>query len=117
MATTTLLKKLLHSIPLGRKADPELKAAVAADDPAAFQEAFLAVLAKPVKRIRKQFGNSSLLASWSIDAVDLSGRERELAASLEDLSSRAGRQLTATHKQKQNSGRKSKQGEELFEVR
>jgi len=87
MATATLLKKLLHSIPLGRKADPALKAAVAADDLAAFQNAFLAVIAKPVKRLRKQLGKSALLAGWSIDAVDLSGRERELAASLEDLAS------------------------------
>ena len=87
MATVTLLRKLLHSIPLGRKADPDLKAAVAADDLAAFQKAFLAVIAKPVKRLRKQLGKSSLRAGWSIDAVDLSGRERELAASLEDLAS------------------------------
>lgn len=108
MATTTLLKRFLHSIPLGRKADPDLKAAVSAGDPGAFQNAFLAVLTKPVKRIRKRFGNRSLLASWSIDAVDLSGRERELAASLEALSSQAGRQQTATRRQKHSGSRKSK---------
>jgi hypothetical protein len=41
MATASLVKKFLHSIPLGRKADPALRAAIAADDPDAFQDAFL----------------------------------------------------------------------------
>ncbi len=100
MATVTLLKKLLHSIPLGRKADPDLKAAVAADDLSAFQDAFLAVIAKPVKRLRKQLGKSSLLAGWSINAVDLSGRERELAASLEDLASHGAKKAKTKGKGK-----------------
>ena len=105
MPTASLLKKLLHSIPLGRNADPALRAAVAADDPAAFQEAFLTVIAKPMKRLRKQLGQSSLLATWSVDAVDLSGGERELAASLDDLSSRSVTESRATKKRR---GRKSK---------
>ena len=105
MQTASLLKKLLHSIPLGRNADPALRAAVAADDPAAFQEAFLTVIAKPMKRLRKQLGQSSLLATWSVDAVDLSGGERELAASLDDLSSRSVTESRATKKRR---GRKSK---------
>lgn len=42
MASAALLKKRLHSIPLGRKTDPALRAAVTADDPTAFQAAFLA---------------------------------------------------------------------------
>ena len=46
MASAALLKKRLHSIPLGRKTDPALRAAVTADDPTAFQAAFLAALAK-----------------------------------------------------------------------
>ena len=106
MATATLLKKLLRSIPLGRKADPALRAAVAADDPAAFQNAFLAVLAKPMKRLRKQLRHTSLLASWSVDAVDLSGRERELAAALDDMSPHSTKQSRATVKIK---GKKRKQ--------
>lgn len=107
MPTASLLKKLLRSIPLGRKADPALRAAVAADDPAAFQEAFLAMLAKPVKRLRRQLGNRPLLAAWSVDAVDLSGRERELAASLDELSSRAAKHATAKHRK--SKGKKGKQ--------
>jgi hypothetical protein len=107
MPTASLLKKLLRSIPLGRKADPALRAAVAADDPAAFQEAFLAMLAKPVKRLRRQLGNRPLLAAWSVDAVDLSGRERELAASLDELSSRAAKHAPAKHRK--SKGKKGKQ--------
>jgi len=106
MATATLLKKLLRSIPLGRKADPAVRAAVAADDPAAFQNAFLAVITKPMKRLRKHLRYTALLASWSVDAVDLSGRERELAASLDELPSRSEKQSHAKVKVK---GRKSRQ--------
>lgn len=106
MTTASLLKKLLHSIPLGRKADPALRAAVTANDPAAFQDVFLAVIAKPMKRLRKQLRQNSLLATWSVDAVDLSGRERELAASLDDLTSRATKHSRETKKRK---GKKSKQ--------
>ena len=106
MQTASLLKKLLHSIPLGRKADPALRAAIAADDPAAFQDAFLGAIAKPKKRLRKQLRQFTLLATWSVDVVDLSGRERELAASLDDLASRSAKQsrTTKTHK-----GKKGKQ--------
>ena len=103
MASAALLKKRLHSIPLGRKTDPALRAAVTADDPTAFQAAFLAALAKPKKRLRKYLRQSSLLAAWSVDAVDLSGRERELAASLDDLSSRSAKQ---SRPQKKHKGKK-----------
>ncbi len=98
MATTSLVKKFLHSIPLGRKADPALREAIAADDPVAFQEAFLKAIARPGKRLRKRLGKSPLLATWSVDVVDLSGRERELAASLDDLSSRPTKQSGRTKK-------------------
>ncbi len=100
MQTASLLKKLLHSIPLGRKADPALRAAIAADDPVAFQDAFLGAIAKPKKRLRKLLGQSPLLATWSVDVVDLSGRERELAASLDDLTSRSAKQSRETKKHK-----------------
>lgn len=105
MATQTMLKKVLHAIPLGRKADPDLKAAVASDDLSAFQDAFLAVLSKPVKRLRKQLGHSPLLATWSIDAVALSGRERELSASLEELTSRKKKKGKIRGKDKARSSR------------
>ena len=88
MATVSLLKKLLHAIPLGRNADPELRKAVADDDFAAFQAAYMAAIEKPAKRLRKLLGEAPLLAAWSEVSVDLSGRERELAVSLDDVSSR-----------------------------
>lgn len=106
MATASLVQKFLHSIPLGRKADPAVRAAIAADDPAAFQDAFLEAIAKPRKRLRKLLGPSPLLATWSVDVVDLSGRERELAASLDDLTSRSAKQTRSTKKHK---NKKSKQ--------
>ena len=106
MATASLVKKFLHSIPLGRKADPALRTAIAADDPVAFQDAFLEAIAKPKKRLRKLLGQSPLLATWSVDVVDLSGRERELAASLDDLTSRSTKRSRTTKKYK---GKKSKQ--------
>ncbi|MDA1229275.1 MAG: hypothetical protein O2856_00745 [Planctomycetota bacterium] len=107
MPTTALLKKLLHSIPLGRKADPALRVAVAGDDLSGFQEAFLAAIAKPVKRLRKQLKRSSLLAAWSCDAVDLTGRERELAASLEDVASHTDQRLRTKGKNKRKKRRRS----------
>jgi hypothetical protein len=108
MPTVSLLKKLLRSIPLGRKADPDVRAAFAADDPALFQKAYLAVLAKPAKRIRKQLKSRSLLAAWSVDSVDLNGRERELAASLDDLAAREAKHRLGKHKKgKVKKGRRS----------
>lgn len=57
-----------------------------AKDLTAFQAAFVAALAKPMKRLKKKtHGSAALLALWSAASVDLSGRERELAASLDDL--------------------------------
>lgn len=116
MPTTTLLKKLLHSIPLGRKADPALRAAVAADDLPGFQDAFLSAIAKPVKRLRKQLRNSCLLAAWSCDAVDLTGRERELAASLEDVASHNEKKLRTKSKKKQKKGKRSSAASKYDEV-
>ena len=100
MATAAFVKRFLHSVPLGRKVDPAVRVAIAADDPVAFQDAFLEAIAKPRKRLRKLLGKSSLLATWSVDAVDLSGRERELAASLDDLTSRSAKRCRSTGKNK-----------------
>lgn len=88
MPTGSLLKKILHSIPLGRKAAPDLRRAVADDDIEAFQAAYLSALDKPLKRLRKLLREAPLLAAWSENTVDLNGRERQLAASLDDLSCR-----------------------------
>ena len=83
---TTVSQRLLRSLPLHRQADSTLRAAVKANDLAAFQEAFVAAIAKPLKRLRKRTGDRALLALWSEDSVELSGRERELAVSLDVLS-------------------------------
>lgn len=83
---TTVSKRLLRSLPLHRRADAALRAAVKANDLAAFQEAFVAAIAKPLKRLRKRTRDRDLLALWSEDSVELSGRERELAVSLDELS-------------------------------
>ena len=83
---TTISRRLLRSLPLHRRTDTALRAAVKADDLVAFQEAYVAAIAKPLKRLRKKTGNHDLLALWSEDSVELSGRERELAVSLDELS-------------------------------
>jgi len=115
MPTASMLKKLLRSIPLGRKADPDVRTAVASDDPAAFQRAFLAVLARPVKRIHKQLKSRGLLASWSVDAMDLNGRERELAASLDDLSVRVSERSSGKHKKPKGKKGQRSQVESRFD--
>ena len=73
-----------------------LRKAITADDAVAFRAAYLEDLARPLKRLRKKLKSATLLALWSESAIELSGRERELAASLDeisshDLKSRAGR--------------------------
>ena len=109
MATVTLLKKLLHSIPLGRKADPDLKAAVAADDLPLFRMRFWLYLQSQRSDFASNLGQSPLLAAWSIDAVDLSGRERELAASLEELTSHKKKKAKTRGKDKEKNSRESRE--------
>lgn len=62
-----------------------LRKAIAEDDISAFQKAYLGDLARPLKRLRKQAAKLPLLALWSEDTIELSGRERELAASLDEM--------------------------------
>lgn len=72
----------------------DLRKAITADDVEAFQAAFLEELSRPLKRIRKQLGESPLLALWSESSIELAGRERELAAALDEMatsSSQRGR--------------------------
>ena len=107
MASATLRpKRLARFFPLGRKASPVLREAITADDAAAFQDAWLEALAKPLKRLKRNLPDK-LLAMWSADSVELNGRERELAASLDQLfetSSGSRRKRSATSKKRRRQG-------------
>ena len=86
MATTTSRsRKSLRDFSANRRMSDGLRKAISADDAVAFQSAFLADLARPLKRLRKQLHRSPLLALWSESAIELSGRERELAATLDEM--------------------------------
>ena len=63
----------------------DLRKAITADDVAAFQAAFLGELSRPLKRIRRQLHERPLLALWSESSIELAGRERELAAALDEM--------------------------------
>jgi hypothetical protein len=64
----------------------DLRKAITADDVEAFQAAFLEELSRPLKRIRKRLSEKPLLALWSESSIELAGRERELAAALDEMS-------------------------------
>ena len=86
-ATTAKSKKNLRSFSGSRRMSAPLRKAITTDDVVAFRDAFLEDLARPLKRLRKKLKSSTLLALWSEGAIELSGRERELAASLDEISS------------------------------
>ena len=86
-ATTAKSKKNLRSFSASRRMSAALRKAITTDDVVAFRDAFLEDLARPLKRLRKKLKSSTLLALWSDGAIELSGRERELAASLDEISS------------------------------
>ncbi len=89
MATTTSKsKKALRLFPVNRRMSAALRKALSADDIAAFHEAYVEEFARPQKRLRKHLKSLPLLALWSESHVELSGRERELAASLDEMTAR-----------------------------
>jgi hypothetical protein len=67
----------------------KLRQAVERGTPAEFHKEFCRHLRKPARRLRNLIGDNQLLALWSVDLLELNGRERELAASIEDMLSRA----------------------------
>lgn len=86
MATTTSRsKKALRFFPVSRRMSADLRKAIQADDVEAFQAAWLEDLSRPLKHLRKELKGSPLLALWSESTIELSGRERELAASLDEM--------------------------------
>jgi len=95
---TTASKKLLRSLPVNRRTPASFRDAIAADDLEAFQKAFNSELSRPLKRLRKLLQDEPLLALWSENTMELNGRERELAASIDEL----------THRPKVRAGRRKK---------
>lgn len=63
----------------------DLRKAITVDDVEAFQTAFLEELSRPLKRIRRWLNEQPLLALWSESSIELAGRERELAAALDEM--------------------------------
>lgn len=63
----------------------DLRKAITLDDVEAFQTAFLEELSRPLKRIRRWLNEQPLLALWSESSIELAGRERELAAALDEM--------------------------------
>ncbi len=102
-STSSKSKKRLRSFPLSRKTPADLRKAITDDDIDAFQKAYIRAIAKPLKRFRKQLDGFPLLALWSENTVELSGRERELAASLDELSDRSSEKRSS----KKSKGSKS----------
>jgi hypothetical protein len=105
-SATSRPKRLARFFPLGRKASPALREAITADDAAVFQDAWRDALAKPLKRLKRNLPDK-LLAMWSVDSVELNGRERELAASLDQMfvSSQCNRKKrSATSKKRRREG-------------
>ena len=72
----------------------DLRKAITADNVEAFQAVFLQELSRPLKRIRKQLSERPLLALWSESSIELAGRERELAAALDEMADRFGTRTT-----------------------
>ncbi len=79
----------MRAFSTSRKMSAELRKAITADDVEAFQVAFLEELSRPLKRIRKQLSERPLLALWSEGAIELAGRERELAAALDEMADKS----------------------------
>lgn len=80
---TSTATGLIRSIPLSRAAEPKIHDALAAGRLGAFRRAWLAALSKPRRRAGRRLPAKTWLAAWSVTTVDLSERERQLAAALE----------------------------------
>jgi len=101
--STTSVSKVLKSLTVAHNAEPSLREAVASGNAQVLQKAWLAGLGRPLKRIRKRLRGKSLLSAWSVDTLDLSSRERELADALNAL-----QEPSAKKKKKQASGKNRK---------
>ena len=89
--STTSVSKVLKSLPVAHNAEESLREAAASGNAQALQKAWITGLSRPLKRIRKRLRRTPLLAAWSVDSLDLSARERELAAALQALQEPSGK--------------------------
>jgi hypothetical protein len=76
----------------------DLRKAITADNVESFQTVFLQELSRPLKRIRKQLSERPLLALWSESSIELAGRERELAAALDEITDRSSQRSRRKNK-------------------
>ncbi|MBL8816767.1 MAG: hypothetical protein JNL58_12105 [Planctomyces sp.] len=81
------VNRLFAGLPAPRKSAGRtpLRKAISSKDPAAFHRAWNAFMEVPRERFLKKRVVADLMSLWSVDDIELSGRERELAASIEDL--------------------------------
>ena len=101
--STISVSKVLKSLPVAHNAEESLREAAASGNAQALQKAWMAGLSRPLKRIRKRLRGAPMLAAWSVDSLDLSARERELAAALNALQEPSGKK-----KKKQEAGKNRK---------
>lgn len=81
MSVTSIFK----SFPVSRQTHAELKREIRRSDADAFRDVWVKLLGKPRRRFLKRMASEPLLASWSAEFADLSGREQELATSVDNL--------------------------------
>lgn len=98
---TSSTSTICQLIPLSRRTPAALRKALAAGDSSAVQTIWNAALRKPRRRWLRRKPAVPLFAWWSVDSLPLSGRERELAASLDDLRQPAA---NTRDRQRQSSG-------------
>lgn len=81
--STASARRSLKNLPVSRKADPALRETIGSDNAAAFHDWYQDHLAKPRKRLRKLVSDKQILALWSENSLELTGRERELSVNLD----------------------------------
>lgn len=82
--TSSSIAESCQLFQVSRRTPAPLRAAVAAVDAEAIHRLWTDFLRKARKRLLRRRPTDALLAMWSVDRLELSGRERELAVSIED---------------------------------
>ncbi len=104
---STSLSDIFELFSISRRTPATLRGAIASHDAPAIHEFWNEALRKPRKRFLKRQPVRTLLALWSVDCLELSGRERELAATIEDQL-RSDDLQPQSRKNKSRSGRSAK---------
>ncbi|MCA9059006.1 MAG: hypothetical protein KDA85_10920 [Planctomycetaceae bacterium] len=76
------VSEVLQLLQIEPSASAAIRGAIQSEDPKAFQAAFVKAIRTPQKRFLRRYRTKPLLALWSVNDVELSSRERELAASI-----------------------------------